>query len=210
MAVKDPDNLNSSSNGAPANRAPANRAEGNRSAGRPPARPNPPYVRRSSVAEDAGPLSMTGIRSGLLHSLGIKILLGGLILIFAVGFALQSIGPATNLGVGTRAGAGDPNGGPDPVARVGDEAVSRDLFQRSYLQQVDTTQRYGLGDTGAAGLMDLRQRAMDSLTGEAAQIVEAKRRGTSSSSPSRARARPASAARSRARARPSSKFAPTP
>ncbi len=167
MAVKEPKDLNSSSNGGRPNRAPGS-ASG---------RSNAPYVRRSSVADDSGPLSMTGIRTGLLHSLGMKILLGGLILIFAVGFALQSIGPATNLGTGSNPAAGDPNGGPDVVARVGDEAISRAMFRRSYLQQVEMAQRFGMGDTGATGLMDIRQRAMDSLASDAAQVAEAKRRG---------------------------------
>lgn len=130
---------------------------------------------REPIADDAGPLSMTGIRSGVMHSLGMKILLGGLIAIFVGGLAISSLQPPGNLGAQN---AGMPAGsGPDVVARVGEETVPRALFQRSYDNQVEMAQRYGFQDTGAAGLMQIRQTALTSLAEQAAQVAEAKKRG---------------------------------
>ena len=181
MAVNDP-----TSGGSTPNRTP-NLSKAPGAAGRVPPASNRPYVRREGardnvrepIADDAGPLSMTGIRTGVMHSLGMKILLGGLIAIFVGGIGISALTPP---GDPAQQAASRPiGGGPDVVARVGEETIPRALFQRSYDNQVQTAQSYGFQDTGAAGLMQIRQTTLSNLAGEAAQVAEAKRRNITAS-----------------------------
>ena len=176
MAVKDP-----TSGGSTPNRVPNVSGAPNRA----PSAGGKPYVRRDGVrerepiADDAGPLSMTGIRTGVMHSLGMKIMLGGLIAIFVGGIGLSALTPGGD--PAQQAASRALGSGPDIVARVGEETVPRALFQRSYDSQVEMAQRYGFQDSGAAGLMQIRQTTLTSLTGQAAQVAEAKRRNISAS-----------------------------
>lgn len=129
---------------------------------------------RARYEEEPGPLSMSGIRSGLMHSIFMKVVLGLLILIFAAGFAFQSLlAPAD----------GGPNGaprvlgsGPDPVANVGDESVSRDKFQTALQRTIAMNEQFGQ-PTGPDQLLTTRQQALTQLTDEAARYAEAQRRG---------------------------------
>jgi hypothetical protein len=165
MAVKDPKLPPSSSNRPPA---------------RTPGRPGDPTTRRadSPIADEAGPLSMTGIRTGMLNSLAVKLGLGALIAIFVAGFAISALTPAVD--PETAAQTRPVGGGPDPVARVGDETIPRDLFQRSLAQQMQFSEMYGQ-KTSVTDLLATRSQVLETLAGEAAQVAEAKRRGITAS-----------------------------
>jgi len=125
------------------------------------------------------PLSMTGIRTNLLHSTLTKIVLGLLIAIFAVGFGLSALSP--NLG-NVNDGQPKPLGsGPETVAVVGSQRIERDKFRRSYEQQLRFMEMYGQS-AGSAELMSLRQRSLQSLVDEAAQYEAAQKEGITVSS----------------------------
>jgi foldase protein PrsA len=141
----------------------------------PPTGPGPagsrPAYRRD---DDEGGFSMTGIRSGATNSLAMKVMLGLLIAIFAFGIVLSAISPGGDPSVDA---ARRPMGsGPDPVARVGEQEVSRDVFQRRFVQQTQMMEQYGMAQ-GPLELLNTRQGVVESLAGEAAQLAEAQRRG---------------------------------
>src|SRR4051812_39548759 len=62
-------------------------------------------------------LSITGIRSATLHSTITKIVLGLLIVVFAVGFGISTLQPGANYNKDQ--GRGRITSGPDPIAQVG-------------------------------------------------------------------------------------------
>ncbi|MBV9470165.1 MAG: SurA N-terminal domain-containing protein, partial [Abitibacteriaceae bacterium] len=121
------------------------------------------------------PLSMTGIRSGLLYSNLMKIVLLVLIAIFAIGFGLQSIGTGFG-GAGSNGAAGGATGGPDPVARVAGQDISRQSLQSNFLRQLGFMEQFGQ-PTGVAELLSTKQRALQTLTDQAAQYKAAQDAG---------------------------------
>jgi tetratricopeptide (TPR) repeat protein len=126
----------------------------------------------------AGPLSMSGIRNGLLHSTLTKFVMGLLIFIFAIASILLSgrmpgsMGPATGPG-GQRAGV-------DPVAKVDGESVPLAQFQRSLQSQMQFSQMYGQ-KIGPAELLGMEQSSLQSLVASAAQYSAAVKAGISAS-----------------------------
>jgi parvulin-like peptidyl-prolyl isomerase len=129
---------------------------------------------RARYDEEPGPLSMSGIRTGLMHSIFMKVVLGLLILIFAAGFAFQSL-----LGPGDAGTNGAPRvlgSGPDPVASVGDEGIARNKFQTALQRTIAMNEQFGQ-PTGPDQLLATRQQTLGQLTDEAARYAEAKRRG---------------------------------
>ena len=119
--------------------------------------------------------SMTGIRTGLFSSLFVKLGLGLLIVIFAVGFALSGIGPVGNMGRGP--GGGGAQRGPDePVARVGDQTISNAMFQNMAGRQEQMMAQFGQ-TTGPEQMLTMRQNVLEQMAGEAATFIEAKKAG---------------------------------
>ncbi|MDF2439581.1 MAG: SurA N-terminal domain [Abditibacteriota bacterium] len=122
--------------------------------------------------DEPGPLSMTGIRTGLLHSMFIKVLMGLLIFIFAIGVALTGLGgPGNNADAPRQLG-----GGPDPVAQVGDEEISREKFQLALAQQNQMNEQFGMSSPAEQAL-GTRQSTLQNLIDEAARYNEAQRLG---------------------------------
>lgn len=122
--------------------------------------------------DEPGPLSMTGIRTGLLHSMFVKVLMGLLIFIFAIGVALTGLGgPGNNADAPRQLG-----GGPDPVAQVGDQEISREKFQMALARQNEVNEQYNLSGPVEQSL-GVRQSTLQSLTDEAARYIEAQRLG---------------------------------
>ena len=129
-------------------------------------------VRRS--AEDdvytGTPMSLTGIRGHLTKSVLWKMVLGLLIFIFAVGFALTAIAPPSGPGGAPR------GGGPARVATVGSQVVDRTAFENTARQQVEMMAQFGQ-KTDPTGLMALRQRALDGLVQNATEYDVAVEQG---------------------------------
>ncbi|HVF10325.1 MAG TPA: SurA N-terminal domain-containing protein, partial [Abditibacteriaceae bacterium] len=132
-----------------------------------------PAARKADETYASSPLSMGSIRSGALHSMGIKIVLGLLIVIFAVGFMFTSFGGNGNPGGNQPGAAGS---GPDPVARVGSQAVTRAEFDTVAQRQIDMMKQYGQ-PTGVDRVLDYRKSALDSLAGQAALVETARSQG---------------------------------
>lgn len=153
-------------------------------------RPVPPRgtapVRKQMAPRYAGnrapqsALSITGIRKGVLGSLFIKIVMGGLIVIFALGLAVSGITSNPFANRGGAAVEGNPAAGPDPVAQVGSQSISRAEFQNTVAQQIQQYSQFGQ-TTGIVELMGLRQRAMQQLTDNRAQVQAALDRGLTAS-----------------------------
>ena len=124
--------------------------------------------------EEPASWSMTGIRTGLFSSLFVKIGLGLLIVIFAVGFALSGLGPVSNLGGGPSGGTR--RGADEPVARVGDQTISNAMFQNMAARQEQMMAQFGQ-PTGPEQLLTMRQNVLEQMAGEAATYIEAKKAG---------------------------------
>lgn len=136
--------------------------------GRTPARGRP-----SAQGKDyeGTPLSMTGIRSGLLHSTFIKVVMGLLIFIFAGTFLLGGLTPA---GQTPEAGAG--GAGPDPVAQVAGQDIARAQFEGALQSQMRFAEMFGQ-KPGPVELLNMRQQALQSLSEQAAQYKAAQDAG---------------------------------
>ena len=131
--------------------------------------------RKVSMREEDPPSwSMTGIRTGLFSSLFVKIGLGLLIVIFAVGFALSGLGPVSNLRDGS--GGGTRRGADEMVARVGDQTISNAMFQNMAARQEQMMAQFGQ-PTGPEQLLTMRQNVLEQMAGEAATYIEAKKAG---------------------------------
>ncbi|MDQ3813133.1 MAG: SurA N-terminal domain-containing protein, partial [Armatimonadota bacterium] len=119
------------------------------------------------------PLSMTGIRTNLLHSLFMKLVLGFIIVVFAVGFGISTISPRFN----DLEPAPKPIGsGPEMVAVVGSQRIERAKFRQAYAQQLQFREQFGQ-KPGAAELLSLRQSALQPLIDQATQYEAAKKDG---------------------------------
>ena len=114
--------------------------------------------------------SMAGIRGLLANSILWKAVMGLLIFIFAVGFAITAIAPD---GPG---GPGGGTGGPSQVATVGDQVVNRDDYLQASRGQVEQMEQFGM-KTGTLELLGSYQRSMDNLVSEAAQYDAAVEQG---------------------------------
>jgi len=134
---------------------------------RKPGTPGGPPLRGARVEDDddfepASRFSIGSIRSGVVHSAFMKVVLGLLIAIFAVGFAISGLN-----GGGPR----DPNqpevSGPDPIAQVGNTGIPAADFQNGYLSQESNMARYGQ-KTQPAEMLSSRQRFLDSMIETAA------------------------------------------
>ncbi len=118
------------------------------------------------------PLSMAGIRGLVANSVLWKIVMGLLIFIFAVGFAITAITPESGPG----AGPSGASGGPSRVALVGDQVIERDDYVRAAKGQVEQMARFGM-KTGTMELLGSYQRTLDNLISDAAQYDEALAKG---------------------------------
>lgn len=107
--------------------------------------------------------SMAGIRGLLANSILWKAVMGLLIFIFAVGFAITAITPGGSGGPG-----GSGTGGPSQVATVGDQVVNRDDYLQASRDQVKQMEQFGM-KTGTLELLGSYQRSLDSLVSDAAQ-----------------------------------------
>ncbi len=128
---------------------------------------------RHSTEDDAypgTPLSLTGIRGHLTKSVLWKMVLGLLIFIFAVGFAITAIAPPSGPGGAPR------GGGPARVATVGNQVVDRTAFENTANQQVEMMAQFGQ-KTDPTSLMGLRQRALDGLVQNATEYDVAVEQG---------------------------------
>lgn len=130
---------------------------------------------KDHAAYEGTPLSMTGIRGGLLYSNFMKIVLMVLIAIFAIGFGLQSIG--TGFGGGNNGGpAGSAASAPDPVARVAGQDIKRDVLQNGFSRQMSMMEQFGQ-HTGVADVLRSKQQTLQALTDQAAQYKAAQDAG---------------------------------
>ncbi len=133
-------------------------------------------AKRRIVEEDGPvytgtPLSMSGIRGLVANSVLWKIVMGLLIFIFAVGFAITAIAPSN-----PRGNSGSSGAGPSRVALVGDQVIERDKYVRVAKGQVDQMAQFGM-KTGTMELLGSYQRSLDSLISDAAQYDEAVAKG---------------------------------
>lgn len=125
--------------------------------------------------DTVSPMSMTGIRSGLLNSAITKAVLGLLIFIFAGTFLLGGLSGGTpQLGEpGTQGARGS---GPDPVAQVAGEDIPRARFEQ--VSQGQAQQMTMFGQTiGPAELLGLRRQSLQELGSQAAQFKAAQDAG---------------------------------
>jgi hypothetical protein len=120
------------------------------------------------------PLSMSGIRNGLLHSTGTKIVLALLIFIFAIASVLLS-GSSVQSPAGGPAG-GAASAGPDPVASVAGQNISRNEFQQALMMQLQFAQQYGQS-VGPIELMGMEQNILKTLAERATQYDAATKAG---------------------------------
>lgn len=140
-------------------------------------RPNASRGRLTERDDYISPLSMTGIRTGLLNSTLTKAVLGLLILIFAGTFLLGGLaGRAPQLG---RTGSEGARGsGPDPVAQAAGEDIPRARFEQ--MAQGQQQQMAMFGQTiGPAELLGMRKRTLQELSSQAAQYQAAQAAGIS-------------------------------
>lgn len=130
--------------------------------------------RPSAQAKDyeGTPLSMTGIRNGLLHSTFTKIVLGLLILIFAGTFLLGGLTPAGQ----TPGEAGAGGSGPDPIAQVAGQDITRARFDQALQSQMRFAEMFGQ-KPGPVELLNIRQQALQGLSEQAAQYKAAQDAG---------------------------------
>ena len=155
---------------------PKNQPKSASSGTRPRQKPGP----NSLVSHEGSLLSPTTIRSGCMHSMLSKIVLLGLIAIFAIGFGLSGLGP---LNSGRGGPSGGPNGvnvnaAPDPVARAAGQDIKRDELQNGLAQQMQMMQQFGQS-VGAPTLLTMRAQVLDSLVSQAAQYKAAQDAGFS-------------------------------
>jgi len=118
--------------------------------------------------------SISGIRSMSLHSTGTKIVMGLLIVIFAVGFGLSTIG--TQNMANLNGGSGGMTDGPDPVADVGAEHIVRKDFLNAYKRELEMAGEFGQ-PSGVADLLGIQQRSLQELTDDSAQYQDAMAQG---------------------------------
>jgi len=121
----------------------------------------------------ASPFSINSIRSGTFNSLMVKIVMGLLVFIFAVGFALTSLAPQND-------GDGSGPAPTGPVAKVGDQTIERDIFEAAAGQQAEQMSQFGM-NVGPAELLGLRLRSLQQLTDHAALLEDAKASGITAS-----------------------------
>jgi hypothetical protein len=107
--------------------------------------------------------SMAGIRGLLQNSILWKAVMGLLIFIFAVGFAITAITPGGSGGPG-----GSGTGGPSRVATIGDQVVEREDYINASRGQIQQMEQYGM-KTGTLELLGSYQRSLDNLVSDAAQ-----------------------------------------
>ena len=118
--------------------------------------------------EEASPLSIEGLRSGVINHFMLKIVMFLLIAIFAVGFLFTSFNPTR--GLSGENGAQQPTGvGPATVARVGDTEIERTRFEQIAARQDEFMTQFGQ-KVGPMEYFGSRQRTLQSLVDNAAQI----------------------------------------
>ncbi|MEO6907673.1 MAG: SurA N-terminal domain-containing protein [Abditibacteriaceae bacterium] len=124
---------------------------------------------------DASLFSIDKIRSGTTGSLATKILMGFLVVVFAVGFLF--------LNPGMFGGGGGGGGGPQQpvdtssvVATLGDQSITRGQFLQAEQQQEQMMQQYGM-TIGPNELLAMENRTLQSLAGNVALVQAAKSAG---------------------------------
>ena len=118
--------------------------------------------------EKASPLSIEGLRSGVINHFLLKAVMFLLIAIFAVGFLFTSFNPTGGLNDGNGA---QPTGvGPATVARVGDAEIERARFEQIASRQDEFMSRQFGMKVGPMEYFGSRQRTLQSLIDNAAQV----------------------------------------
>lgn len=137
----------------------------------------PAANRRVSQQDDhLSSFSMIGIRARLLHSNFMKVVLGLLIVIFAVGFGISSL----NTGSLPHGNNGGPQQTPDTVAHIGSEDISGEKFSRAFQRHVDMMEQFGQ-KTDVMGYMNAEQTVLQQLADESLQYQKAQQEGFSAS-----------------------------
>ncbi|HEX8234341.1 MAG TPA: SurA N-terminal domain-containing protein [Abditibacteriaceae bacterium] len=129
---------------------------------------------RRTLREDdyeGTPFSMSRIRSGLLQSTAVKIVLGLLIVIFAFTFLLAGIGNNSSLGGGQGRVSGN-----ETIAQVAGTNITRSEFQNSLEQQMRVAAMFGQ-QPGPTDMLMLRQQTLQSLANQAGTIQAARDAG---------------------------------
>jgi len=116
---------------------------------------------------EASPLSIEGLRSGVINHVLLKAVMFLLIAIFAVGFLFTSFNPTGGLNGN---GNGGPTGaGPATVARVRDNEIERARFEQVANRQDEFMTQFGQ-KVGPLEYFGSRQRTLQSLIDNAAQV----------------------------------------
>jgi hypothetical protein len=116
------------------------------------------------------PFSMSRIRSGVLQSTAVKVVLGLLIVIFAFTFLLAGIG-GNNAGPG-----GQGRSGNETIAQVAGTNITRAEFQNSLEQQMRFASMFGQ-QIGPVEMLTIRQQTLQSLADQAGTIQAARDAG---------------------------------
>jgi hypothetical protein len=129
---------------------------------------------RRALNEDdyeAPSFSMSRIRSGVLQSTAVKVILGLLIVIFAFTFLLAGLG-------GNGGAPGGPQGrsGNEAIAQVAGNNITRAEFQNALEQQTRFAAMFGQ-QPGPTDMMVLRQQTLQSLADRAGTIQAARDAG---------------------------------
>ena len=116
---------------------------------------------------EASPLSIEGLRSGVINHILLKVVMFLLIAIFAVGFLFTSFNPTRGLNPdGTSAPTGS---GPATVARVGDTEIERARFEQMAMRQDEFMSQFGQ-KVGPLEYFGSRSNTLTGLISNAAQV----------------------------------------
>lgn len=115
---------------------------------------------------EASPLSIEGLRSGVVNHFLLKAVMFLLIAIFAVGFLLTSFNPGQNTNPD---GSPAPGGGPQNVALVGDDEIERAQYEQVATRQDQMMAQFGQ-TVGPLEYFGSRQRTLQFIIDSAAQI----------------------------------------
>jgi hypothetical protein len=128
----------------------------------------------TSSDRDASLFSIDKIRSGTTGSLATKILMGFLVVVFAVGFLFMD--PGMFGGGGGNGGAPQPVDTSTVVATLGDQSITQGQFMQAEQQQEQMMQQYGM-TIGPNELLAMENRTLQSLAGNVALVQAAKSAG---------------------------------
>ncbi len=142
---------------------------------KPAAKPAPRSPSGARLDDAPSPLSIAGIRTKT-QSLGVKIVMGMMIFIFAAAFIIPALNGG---GVPQGAAPGRAPGaiGPPLIAQVGNETVERENFSNALAQQIDINTKYLGNPADATNFLRTEQQVLDNLAGSAATVDAARKAG---------------------------------